>query len=118
MLDALGPAEVGDVNQTVDAVFNLNEGPKVSQVADATLDDGAGGIALSEVLPWIVEELLHAQRDAAVSRVDAEDNGFNFVARLHQLGGVLQPLRPGHLREVNQAFDALLQLNKRAVVSY
>jgi len=29
MLDALGPAEVGDVNQAVDAVFNFDEGAKV-----------------------------------------------------------------------------------------
>ncbi len=116
MLDALRPREIRHVNQAVYSVFNLNEGAKVGEVADASLDDGPGRIALGQVLPGVVEQLLHAQRDAAIGRVHAEDDCLDFVARLDQLGGVLEPLRPGHLREVNQAFDALLQLNKRAVV--
>ena len=74
------------------------------------------GILVGEVLPRVFEELLHAQRDAAVGGIDAEDNGVDFVARLDELGGMLEALGPGHLREVNQAFDALLELNERAVV--
>ncbi len=104
------------MDQAVDAVFDFDEGAKVGEVADAALDDCSGGITLGEVLPGIVEQLLHAQRDAAVSGIDAEDDGIDLVARLDQLGGVLEALGPGHLREVNQAFDALLQLDKRAVV--
>ena len=74
------------------------------------------GILVGQVLPGILEELLHAQRDAAVGGVDAENHGVDLVAGLDQLGGVLEALGPGHLREVNQAFDALLELDERAVV--
>jgi hypothetical protein len=61
MLDALGPAEVGDVHQAVDAVFDFNEGAKVSKVAHAALNHCACRIPLGQVLPGVVEELFHAQ---------------------------------------------------------
>ena len=116
MLDALGPAQVGDVDEAVDAILDFDEGAEVGEVANATLDDGSGGITLGEVLPRILQELLHAERDAAVGGIDAEDNRVDLVAGLDQLGGVLEALGPGHLREMNEAFDSLLELNERAVV--
>ena len=116
VLDALGPAQVGDVDEAVDAVFDLDEGAEVGEVADAALDNGAGGVFVAEALPGVLEELLHAERDAAIGGIDAENNGVDLVAGLDELGGMLEALGPGHLREVNQAFDALLELDKRAVV--
>ena len=74
------------------------------------------GILIGQVLPRVLEKLLHAQRDAAVGGIHAENHRVDFVARLDQLGGMLEALGPGHLGEVNQAFDALLELNERAVI--
>ena len=51
VLDALGPAEVRDVDEAVDAVFNLDEGSEVGEVADAALDDGAGGVLVLKLPP-------------------------------------------------------------------
>ena len=116
MLDALGPAQVGDVDEAVNAILDFDEGAEVGEVANAAFDHGAGGITLGEVLPRILHQLLHAERNAAVGGVDAEDNRVDLVAGLDQLGGVLEALGPGHLGEVNQAFDALLELDERAVV--
>jgi hypothetical protein len=65
---------------------------------------------------WVLLQLLHAQRDAAVVRVDAQNDGIDLIARLHQLRRVLHSLGPGHLGYVNESFDSLLQLNERAVV--
>jgi hypothetical protein len=79
VLDALGPAQVGDVDEAVDAVFDLDEGSEVGEVADATLDDGAGGVLVLELLPGIVLELLHPEGDAAVVGVDGEDDGVDLV---------------------------------------
>ena len=42
--------------------------------------------------------------------------GVDLVARLDHLRRMLHPLGPGHLGDVDQAFDALLQLDERAVV--
>jgi hypothetical protein len=44
MLNALGPAEVRDVHQAVDAIFDFAEGPKVGQVANAAFNDRAGRV--------------------------------------------------------------------------
>src|ERR1700757_1276066 len=57
MLDPLGPAQVRNMHQTVDAVFDLDERAEVGEVAYAPFDDGAGGILLLELLPRILLEL-------------------------------------------------------------
>jgi len=36
MLHALGPAQIADVDQAVDSVFDLDEGAEVGQIANAT----------------------------------------------------------------------------------
>ena len=51
MLDALGPAQVADVDQAVDAVFDLDEGAEVGQVAHAAFDDRADRILLVQRAP-------------------------------------------------------------------
>src|ERR1700722_19004010 len=116
VLDALGPAQVGDMDEAVNAIFDFNECAEVGEVADAALDDGSDWVFVGEAFPRILEELLHAERDAAVGGIDAENDSVNFVAGLDQLGRMLEALGPGHLREVNQAFNALLKFNERAVV--
>src|ERR1700683_130657 len=60
MLHALGPAQVRDVNQPVNTVLDLDERAEVSQVAHAALDDGSLGILVGQVLPRVIEQLLHA----------------------------------------------------------
>ena len=40
MLDALGPGQIADVNQAVDAVFDFDEGAEVGHVANAAFHDG------------------------------------------------------------------------------
>src|SRR5581483_7463302 len=116
VLHALGPAQIRDVHQTIDAVLDLDERAEVGEIADAAFDHRSHGITLGEVLPGVLEELLHAQRDAAICGVHAQNNGVDFVTGLHQLGGMLEPLRPGHLRKMNQTFNALLELDERAVI--
>ena len=61
-------------------------------------------------------KLLHAEGDAAVVGVDGEDEGVDLVAGFDQLGGVLHALGPGHLGDVDEAFDALLELDEGTVV--
>src|SRR5215475_10383691 len=70
------------------------------------------------MLPRILEKLLHAQRDAAIIWIDCENDRLDFVARLDQLRRMLHPLRPGHFRNVDEAFNTLLKLNECAVIGY
>jgi hypothetical protein len=66
-----------------------------------------------EVVPRVGSALLHAQGNAAAIFVDLEDHHFDFVAQLHDLRRVDVLVGPVHLGDMHQAFDALLDLDKR-----
>ena len=113
--DLLGPAHVGDVQQAVDALFDLDERAVGGQVADRTLDDGSRGVLLLGEIPGVRLGLLHAERDLLLLLVDLEHDDLDLVARLDELGGVVHPAGPGHLGDVDQTFDAVLELHEGAV---
>ncbi len=104
------------MDEAVDTVFDLDEGAEIGEVANATLNDGAGGVLVLKLLPGIVLELLHAERDAAVVRVDRENKRVDLVAGFDELRRVLHALGPGHLGDVDEAFDTLFELDEGSVV--
>ncbi len=106
------------MHQTVDAVFDADKDTEVGDVANAARDDGPDGELLFDDVPGVVVELLHAQADAVLLQVDVEHNRLDLGTELNQLAGVLDPLVPRHLGDVNQAFDALLQFDEDAVVGH
>ena len=59
--DLLGPRQVGDVQQAVDAFFDLDERAVVGDVADLALDHRAGRIFLGHAFPGVLLDLLHAE---------------------------------------------------------
>ena len=69
----LGPRHFGDVDQAFDAGLELDEGAVVGDVGDAALEAGADRILGLDALPRIVEQLLHAERDAVGLVVDLDD---------------------------------------------
>src|ERR1017187_7937767 len=118
MLHPLGPAQVADVDQSVDSVFDFDEGAEVGQVADFAFHHRAHRELLVQTLPGIRFQLLQTQADTALLRIDVQHHGLNLVVHVDQLGGVLHALGPGHLADVHQAFDALFQLDEGAVVGH
>src|SRR6185437_4383327 len=116
MLDALGPGEVADVHQPVNAVLDLDEGAEIGQVAHPPLDDAAGREALRQRLPGVGLGLAQRERHPPLARVHVQHHGFQFLLQRHQLGGMLGPFRPGQLGDVDQPLDALLQLDETAVI--
>ena len=66
--------------------------------------------------PRILLDLLHAERDLLLVPIDLQDHRLDLVADADQLRGVLDVARPAHLADVDQALDALLQLDEGAVV--
>ena len=48
--------------------------------------------------------------------VDVEDDGLDLHAEIEHLLRVLDHARPGHLRDVHEALDALLGLDEGAVI--
>ena len=64
------------------------------------------------MFPGVLQQLFHAEGNTTIVGIDAENNRLHFIPRLYQLGRMLHPLGPGHLGDVHQTFDALLQLDK------
>ena len=104
------------MDESVHSVLDLDERAEVRQVSDAPVHAVADLEALRQRLPGVRLRLLHAEADAAVLRVNAEHFDLYGLAGLDELAGVLHALRPCHLRDVNQAFDAGFEFDERAVV--
>src|ERR1700735_2479201 len=81
----LGPRHFGDVDEALDAGLELDEGAVVGDVGDAALEAGADRILGLDALPRIVEQLLHAERDAVGLVVDLDDLDFDLLADVENL---------------------------------
>src|SRR5271165_5115785 len=71
---------------------------------------------LGKSLPWVLQGLLEAERDAALGRVDLEHLDLDLLAGRDDLAGMDVLLGPGHLGDVDQALDARLEFDERAIV--
>jgi hypothetical protein len=56
---------VGDVNQAVDVLLDLDERAELGEVAHLALDLRADGILLAQLVPRVALDLLETERDAA-----------------------------------------------------
>src|SRR5690349_10828821 len=68
-------------------------------------------------LPRVLLHLLHAETDAARARIDAQHFNLDHVAGIDYLARMLHALGPAHLRNMDETFNARLELNKRTVIS-
>src|SRR5262249_54996984 len=114
---AFGPADVADVDQAVEAVFDFDEGAEFGDVSNPAGYHGADRVLLGGQQPRIGLRLLDAGRDAAVPGVDCELQHlrlFSFPGTLRRVHGFL---RPAHFADVHQTLDALFDLYENAVVN-
>src|SRR5690606_26575259 len=72
VVDLDGPAEVGLVNHTVNAIFDSDEYAVVSDGANLAANFVAGLVGIRERCPGIGLKLLHTQADALGAGVDLE----------------------------------------------
>src|SRR5467141_326033 len=110
------PRQVGQVHQAVDAARQADEDAEIGDRLDLALHAVALLVLAREVFPRVRHALLHAERDAPALLVDLEDHHLDLVADLHHLGRMHVLVGPVHLGDVDQAFDARLDLDERAVV--
>ena len=73
VLDALVPRHLGDVDEALDAVFELDEGAVVRDRDDLAADDGADRVLVLDLVPRIGADLLVAEADALRLGVELED---------------------------------------------
>src|SRR6056297_97836 len=116
ILAALVPAEVRQVNHAVDVAFEADEQTEFGDVLDFAFDLGARGMGFREHFPRVAHGLLEAQRHAALGLVDFQNHDLDFLRGRDDLAGMHVLLGPGHFRDVHQALDTGLQLNKGTVI--
>ena len=116
VLDLLAPAEVADVDKTVNAFFEFNEDTEVGEVADNGGVLAAHRIFVGDRQPRIGHELLDAEAHLTLLAVEGEDNGFDVLTNLEEVLSAAEVLAPAHLADVDEAFDAGNDLDECAVV--
>ena len=104
------------MDEAVDAAGQADEHAEVGDRLDLALHLVALLVVHRELVPRVRHALLHAERDAAAVLVDLEDHHLDLVAQLHDLGRMDVLVGPVHFGDVDQAFDARLDLDERAVV--
>ena len=116
MLHPLGPRHIGDVDQSVDAGLDFDEGAEAGEVADLTGNLGPNRVFERQDHPGILLGLLHAERDLLIALIDLEHDGFNGFPDAHDFRWMSDVAGPTHFGDVDQSFDAGLQLDERAVI--
>src|SRR3954468_1831013 len=110
------PVEVGQMHHAVDVAVETEEQTELGLVLDLAFDGRTDRELLDEDFPGVTHGLLEAERDAALDRIHFENLHFDFLRGRNDLAGVHVLLGPRHFRDVDQAFDARLQFDERAVV--
>ena len=110
-------SQLGDVQQTFEALLQLDEDAEVGDLGDRSRDAVADVVARRDVaLPRILLQLLETKRNALLLLVDREHDALDLLALLHHLAGVRDLARPARVGDVQQAVDAFLQLDECTVV--
>ena len=94
MVDLARPGHVRHVDHSVDAVFQLDEGPVGREVADFARNARPHGIALLHRVPRIVGRLAHAESDLLLVLVDVKDDHVDLVADPQDVGRTRNALGP------------------------
>src|SRR2546423_2586451 len=110
----LGPRHLGDVDEALDAGLELDEGAVIGDVGDPALVARAHREFRLDALPGIVEQLLHAERDAVGLVIDLDDLHLDLLPDVEHLGRVIDAA-PGDIGDVEQAVDAA-EIDEGAVV--
>src|SRR3979490_25182 len=110
----LGPRHFRDVDQAFDARLQFDEGAVVGDVGDAAGEARIERIFRLDALPRIVQQLLHAERDAVGFVIDLDDLHLHGLTDGQHLGRVIDPA-PGDVGDVQQAVDAA-EIHERTVI--
>src|SRR5260370_27852420 len=113
---APGPSHVDDVHQAVKSIFDFDKRSELRDVADLPRDHRADRIFFRKLQPRVRQRLLHAQGNAAVARLDVQDDYIDLIPDLRELGRMHRLLVPAHFRYVHEPFHALFEFDEDAIV--
>ena len=106
--------ELGDVDEALDAVEDLDERAERDDLRDRALELVADVVRVDDPLPWIFLGLFEAERDPLALSVYIQDLHSDRVADREDLRRVVD-VRPGQLGDVDEAVDAV-EVHERAEV--
>ena len=84
--------QLGDVDQTLHALGDLDEGPEGDELGDPAVDLLPDVDPLDDLLPGVLPGLLEAERDALAVAVDFEDLDLDLLANLDDLARMVDVL--------------------------
>ena len=116
VLHLVSPGQVRDVHEAVDPVFDAHEDPEIRDVPNQPLNPRAFRVSILENRPRVGFRLFQAEGNPLVLHVEVQHNSLDRVLHGEDLGWMPDLLDPGHLRDVNQSFDSLLELHEGPVV--
>src|SRR5213080_1328344 len=90
VLDALGPAHLRNMHQSLDPRFQFYESSIISYARNLPRDPSGGRKALLDCFPRIGQELFVSERDPLAFAIEFEDLDLHSVAYLKKLGRILQ----------------------------
>ena len=105
MLSFFGPAQLGDVDEAFDALFELDEDAVVDDADDFAFNFAARGIFFRGVHPGIGHQLLQAEGNALLFFVELQNDDVELLLRLYDIRRVLDAA-PAEVGEMEQAIDA------------
>ena len=114
VIDAFRPGHFADVNQTFDAVFQLDEGTVRHDVDDFPADLRSDRVLAFDVVPGALFLLLQAESDLFFVAIDVQNHDFDFLVDLHHLGWMADT-SPAHVGNMQQTVDTA-QVNERTEV--
>jgi len=107
---------LGDVAEALDSFGDLDEGSELRGAQCLALEDVADAVLREEGVPDVRLKLLDAERQAAVFGFDAENDRLDLLTLLENFRGVLDALGPREVRDVDEAVDAVFDLDEGAEV--
>src|ERR1700730_1435198 len=103
------------MDHPVNTFFKFDECSIRRHIPNLSRDTRTNGILVLNRIPRIRFELTNSQRNLLLLLVDAKDDCLNFLPLSQKIGGSRNSLSPRELRNMNQAFDALLDFNKSSI---
>src|SRR5258708_39723023 len=98
MLDPLCPADVRDMHEAVNTIFDFDKRTKVCQVANPAVDPESNFVPVTKSIPGIRLNLFHPEANAPGLWIDAQYLDIDRVTDIYQLAGMLDTLGPAHFR--------------------
>ena len=113
--DSTGPGHLRDVNQSLDTLFQFDEGTVGKNVDNLAADFGTDRETLLDVVPGTRLGLLESQRDPLAILVDLEHLDIDLLFNGQDLVGVIDTA-PGHVSNMQKAVDTT-QIDEGAEIS-